>query len=105
MRWSACESTWVSQIVVTLPRLNPSQLPCVGKCASSKRARPMHSIWDSKSGISSTRSVLIVHVSFIPTAYQNVWNASRFTRTVSNELSEYEQEHCIFREHKVAVAP
>jgi hypothetical protein len=35
---------------------------------------------------SSTRSVLMVSVSFIPTAYQNLWNASIFTRTVSFRL-------------------
>ena len=40
----------------------------------------------SNSGRSSTRSVLMVSVSFIPTTYQNLWNASKFTRTVSFRL-------------------
>src|SRR5712691_9590246 len=87
MRWSACESTCVSQMTVTTPRLNPVRLPCVGKCSSSKSAMPMRCIWANNSGMSSTRSVRIVNASFISSVYQNLWIASKFTRTVSIDAS------------------
>ena len=45
---------------------------------------PMRSNWASSSGISSTRSLLMVNVSVIPRAYHNVQNRSKFERTVSH---------------------
>src|SRR6266478_939668 len=95
MRWSARESTCVSQMTVTTPRLNPMRLPCVGKCSSSKRAMPMRCIWASNSGMSSTRSVRIVNGSFISSVYQNLWIASKFTRTVRINVGKWQTHLCI----------
>src|SRR5439155_587882 len=71
--------------MMTLPRLNPCQLPCVGKWLSSNPASPMRCICASNNGISSTRSVVMLTASFMLSAYQNLWTASTLTRTVSTK--------------------
>ena len=44
---------------------------------------PIRAIWASNNGISSTRSLKMVKVSFIPRPYHNVQNPFKFERTVS----------------------
>src|SRR4030095_585221 len=70
-------------MTVTQPRLSPCQLPCVGKCVSNSGCTPIRAIWASNNGISSTRSLKMVKVSFIPRPYHNVQNPFKFERTVS----------------------
>jgi hypothetical protein len=87
IRCSASQSTCVSHIVVTRPRLSPARLPCVGTCSSSKRALPIRCMWAS-SGMSSPRSVRLVTASFMSPMSQNLCIASTCTRTVSRRLRQ-----------------
>src|SRR6266567_4118229 len=83
MRWSPSETMCVNQTAVVQPRLVPSQLPCGLKYSSSSSARPMSSLWANKIGISSTRSVVTVSCSVMPTAYRIFKILSPFDRTES----------------------
>src|SRR5215475_6571977 len=66
----------------TQPRLSPCQLPWVGKCMSNSGCTPIRATCASNKGISSTRSLRMVKVSFIPRPYHNVQNPFKFERTV-----------------------
>lgn len=68
MRWSPRDKMELSQMVLTQPRLRPVQLPWVGKWLSNNVGRPIRCICSISSGMSSTRSVMILHISFIRTA-------------------------------------
>src|SRR6266496_2474934 len=48
--------------------------------------RSIRRIWASKSGMSSTRSVVTVSISVMPRAYPNLRTLSRFKRTVSRNI-------------------
>jgi len=65
------------------PRLRPCQLPCAGKCWSINAGRCIHCIGSSKSGMSSTRSVMMLGISCIPRASRNLRFTFTFGRTVS----------------------
>src|SRR5216683_4692813 len=80
----------VNQIAVVQPRLIPSQLPCGLKYASSNSGTPILSLWANKSGISSTRSVVMFNGSVMPTAYCIFKILSLFGRTMRR------QYHCSF---------
>jgi hypothetical protein len=58
----------LSQIVLTQPKLRPVQLPWVGKWVSNNIGRPIRCICSINSGMSSTRSVMMLDISFIPRA-------------------------------------
>src|SRR5713226_1186473 len=73
----------VNQMAVVQPRLIPSQLPCGLKYSSSNSGTPILSLWDNKSGISSTRSVVTLTCSVMPTAYRICKILSLFGRTMS----------------------
>jgi len=58
-RWSPCERIYANQTQTTCPNDNaPAQLPCVGKCLSSKTTTFIRSSCPSSSGTSSIRSIL-----------------------------------------------
>src|SRR5712691_6931868 len=82
MRWSPRDKIELSQIVLTQPRLRPVQLPWVGKWVSNNVGRPIRCICSSNSGMSSTRSVMMIGISFLPRAELNLELTSKFGRTV-----------------------
>src|SRR5947199_7733922 len=86
MRWSPSDTMCVNQTAVVQPRLVPSQLPGGLKYSSSSSAIPMSSLWANTMGISSTRSVVTVTCSVIPTAYRIFKILSPFDRTMSIKL-------------------
>src|SRR2546421_8081781 len=88
MRWSPSDTMCVNQTAVVQPRLVPSQLPCGLKYSSSSSAIPMSSLWANTMGISSTRSVVTVSCSVMPTAYRIFKILSSFDRTERFELRE-----------------
>src|SRR5437588_12183349 len=92
MRWSPSDTMCVNQTAVVQPRLVPSQLPCGLKYSSSSSAIPMSSLWANTMGISSTRSVVTVSCSVMPTAYRIFKILSSFDRTESKEEWEAEEE-------------
>src|SRR5712691_2337740 len=61
----------VNQTTVTHPRLNPVQLPLVGKCWSNNSATRIFLSCAMMTGISSTRSWVAVIFWLIPRAYLN----------------------------------
>ena len=65
MRWSPRDKIELSQMVLTQPRVSPRQLPWLGKWWSINVGKPICCICSSRSGISSTRSVMIVGCVFI----------------------------------------
>src|SRR6266568_120117 len=79
----------VSQIVVVKPRLVPSQLPWGRKEASSRSAIPILSLCANNTGISSTRSVVMVSFSVIQQAYRNFKMLSLFDRTMSKKVQYF----------------
>src|SRR6266571_2098346 len=78
---------WVNQMAVVQPRLIPSQLPCGLKYSSSNSGTPILSLWDNKSGRSSTRSVVTLTCSVMATAYRICKILSLFGRTMSKEVA------------------
>src|SRR2546427_152883 len=68
MRWSPRDNMELSQIVLTQPKLRPVQLPWVGKWSSNNVGRPIRCICSINSGMSSTRSVMMLGISFMPRA-------------------------------------
>src|SRR2546427_152881 len=68
MRWSPRDNMELSQIVLTQPKLRPVQLPWVGKWVSNNVGRPIRCICSINSEMSSTRSVMMWGISFMPRA-------------------------------------
>src|SRR5713226_7186947 len=92
MRWSPTDTMCVNQTAVVQPRLVPSQLPWGLKYSSSSSAIPMSSLWANKIGISSTRSVVTVSCSLMPTAYRIFKILSPFDRTGSYTPTIYSDQ-------------
>src|SRR5260221_11330041 len=92
MRWSPSDTMCVNQTAVVQPRLVPSQLPCGLKYSSSRSAIPMSSLWANTIGISSTRSVVTVSCSVMPTAYRIFKILSPFDRTEREVLNFHQKE-------------
>src|SRR5258706_9631108 len=74
---------WANQTAVVQPRLIPSQFPWGLKFASSSSGTPILSLWVSKNGTSSTRSVVTFNGSVMLTAYRIFKILSLFDRTMS----------------------
>src|SRR5437867_12284828 len=72
MQWSPRDNMELSQMVLTQPKLRPVQLPWVGKWVSNNVGRPIRCICSINSGMSSTRSVMMWGISFMPRAYRNL---------------------------------
>ena len=68
IRWSPRDKMELSQIVLTQPKMSPCQLPWVGKWVSNNVGRLIRCICASSSGMSSTRSVMMLGISFMPRA-------------------------------------
>lgn len=67
-RWAPWDTMELSQMGRSQPGLGPYRLPCTGTWVSSNVGSSIRRIGWSSSGMSSTRSVMMLSVSFMPGA-------------------------------------